>query len=68
MQWKSAIVFYDCTGLTNIVMPDSVKAIGYRAFDCCVATITYKGVTYTPNEHGDYECLSNGGYHIYWLI
>ena len=46
----------DCTGLTDISIPDGVTNIGPGAFDACtkLASVTYKGVTY----HSRNELLS----------
>ena len=35
-------MFYKCAGLQNIVLPDNITSIGYRAFSGCSSLISFK--------------------------
>ncbi len=66
--WIDDNAFTNCTSLTHVDIPDSITRIGagrlilpmmgidddLGAFTGCKCTVTYKGITYSPNE---YEAL-----------
>lgn len=45
--------FYECSNLSNVIIPDSIETVGSMAFQNCVA-LTY-------NEHGNGKYLGNAG-------
>ncbi|MCL1806736.1 MAG: leucine-rich repeat domain-containing protein [Oscillospiraceae bacterium] len=46
--------FWNCTGLKNVAIPDSVTKIRYTSFACYKLTATYKGKTYhAEKREGD---------------
>ena len=54
---ENAFIF--CSRLTSVALPDSVTEIGKDAFSGCMAEITYKGKTYTPDNYGAlYEAIN----------
>ncbi len=55
---ENAFIF--CSRLTSVTLPDSVTEIGKDAFAGCMAEITYKGKTYSPDNYDELYKAING--------